>query len=87
MGKVTDTNELREEIREKFRRHRGSAAAFCRAQGISNTWLTWVLSGKYQSPELLLSAAEWLLKYSEEKRTREHQLAKLAAERLAAMQD
>lgn len=87
MGKVTDTIELREEIREKFRRHRGAMAAFCRDQGISNTWLTWVLSGRYQSPELLLTAAEWLVKYAEEKRSREQRLANMAAERLAAMQD
>jgi hypothetical protein len=87
MGKVTDTIELREEIREKFRNHRGAMAAFCRDQGISNTWLTWVLSGKYESPELLVKAAEWLVKYTQEKRAREYRLAQRGADLLSVLQD
>jgi len=87
MGKVKDTNELREEIRLKFKENRGAHSSFCREKGITGTWFTWVLTGKYQSPSLLLDAAEWITSYLIKKRERQDSLNNQIAERLAAMQD
>jgi hypothetical protein len=85
MGKVSINNELRENLREKFRQHRGAHAAFCRERNISGTWLTWVLQGRYEAPELLLAAAEWLPEYIQRKHDDASRLEEAIAEQLAIL--
>lgn len=85
MGKVSIANELRDKLRENFQKNRGAHAAFCREHNVSSTWLTWVLQGKHNAPELLLTAADWLPEYLQRKQLEAAHLEDALASRMAKL--
>ncbi len=73
--KSMNSTDTTKRLYEKFQAERGAIAAFCREKGITQEWLRLVFTGRFEDLELLIEAADFLVRYKEEKvRNREQKI-------------
>ncbi len=85
MDKPIKIDVLRNQLRGKFRQQHGSVSAFCREKGITSAWLRLVFSGKYESDDLLLEAADFLDRFIANKQVERIKKQRLLAEKVAKL--
>lgn len=55
----------------ELRKHRGSMLQVCKHSGRTREWVRWVLQGKYNDDDVILSATEVLKSINKQKKTKE----------------
>jgi hypothetical protein len=65
-----DFEQARAGLYAAFQLERGALTAFAKEKQVTVEWLRMVFIGKYEDVDLLIEAADFLLRYKEEKATR-----------------
>ena len=66
-SKELNFEEARAGLYAAFQRERGALTAFAKAKKVTVEWLRMVFIGQYEDVDLLIHAADFLLRYKDEK--------------------
>lgn len=85
MCKSMNTTETTKGLYEKFQQERGAMAAFCREKGITQEWLRLVFSGQFEDLDLLIDAADFLVRFKKKRQEEREQKVRLLNEKVQAL--